>query len=205
MRSIAVREKPIHFSTPMVKAILAGTKSQTRRIVKPQPPDGGVLEGLANFPYGEVGDRLWVRETWRCNHVAGMRIEYRAGGACMEFEDWPKGVIPPYAMPTTPSQVRRTERQLDGERIPDAWRPSIHMPRWASRITLEIVGVKVERLASISGEDAVAEGFDGRGDFLAASYGIDEGDIPYGDDPFVWAIEFRRIEDARRGGGRGTR
>lgn len=225
-----VNEKPILFRGEMVRAILDGRKTQTRRIVKPQPkpgesvwPCGWTGTGWAfgedpacvepsgcfcrslRCPYGPPGDRLWVRETWRCNHVAGMRIEYKAGGACLEFEDWPKDAIPPYACPTSPSQVRRTERQLNGEKIPDAWRPSIHMPRWACRLVLEITDVRVERLNDISATDAEAEGVKwnrgplrcGHTNPISAFRGLWEsinGAGSWAANPWVWVVSFRRIE-----------
>lgn len=117
-------ERPIIFSAPMVRAILAGTKTQTRR--------------LATSPLAKCrpGDRLWVRETWAGPILAvidgdmGERILYRA---------------------TEPGWTDHKGR-------PPTWRPSIHMPRWASRITLEVTAVKVERLQDISEPDAKAEG-----------------------------------------------
>lgn len=150
----------------MIKTILEGRKSQTRRIkgleeINISPNIWqlvNILDGAARFrftgiadapdriincPYSKPGDRLWVRETWGlCREVdnqkpaLGHRIFYKASGCCKdglpakEFEQWP---------------VAR-------------WRPSIHMPRWASRITLEIVSVRVERVQKITEEDARAEG-----------------------------------------------
>ncbi|WP_257819798.1 hypothetical protein [Burkholderia glumae] len=160
-----MKERPILFSAPMVRAIIEGRKTQTRRVVKPQPPadarevitfhhpdprthywgfDGGsLLDWCQPCPYGEVGDRLYVRETWQhSNHPLGpyedgCLVFYRA-----DYMDDPHGP--------------------DGEKSPEGkyreWRPSIHMPRSASRITLEITGVRVERLHDISEGDAIAEG-----------------------------------------------
>jgi hypothetical protein len=123
-------DRPIIFSAPMVLAILAGKKSQTRRIIKPQPADGGTVK--MRFLHG---DRLWVRETWwPCDErIIAERlrggIDYEADGGWHD-------------------EMRR------------CWRSPIHMPRWASRLTLEVTGVKVERLQDIGGEDAIAEGID---------------------------------------------
>jgi len=163
-----MRERPILFSGPIVRALLDGRKTQTRRVVKPQPPAGCEYTGCDSgrfalcfaegtggsgnpvcvpprpnhqthqlaCPFGVPGDRLWVRETWqRIGGVEGTpeHTVYRANGG--DFSDY------------------STE---DGD--PFRWRPSIHMPRAASRITLEITDVRVERLQAISEEDARAEG-----------------------------------------------
>lgn len=212
-------ERPILFSGPMVKAILAARKSQTRRVIFKDDPrdhmpwrcagthwqDG---DETLRCPYA-VGKRLWVRETWRCNHIGGLRIEYKAGGACLEYDCWPKDAVPPYARPDSPSQVRRTERQFAGERIPDSWRPSIHMPRWASRITLEVTGVRVERLQEIPIEDVLAEGFEAVTDgphanqywreetgakFAALWDKLNGKKHPWKSDPWVWVVGFRRAD-----------
>ena len=145
-------EHPILFNGEMVRAILLGTKTQTRRVVKPQPHGEGpggypVPQAIVDCPYGQPGDTLWVRETWKATLMrTGIRpivkICYRASPGVFNgvlFED---DVLPPL-------------RQLDGK-----WRPSIHMPRWASRITLEVTGVRVERVQEISEDGARAEGTD---------------------------------------------
>jgi hypothetical protein len=149
-------ERPILFSGPMVRALLAGTKTQTRRIVKPQPewiessgrwrwpiPKSKVVACDAvvtasrewweylrpeQYPYGAPGDRLWVRETWAQRGEMRSAI-YRADAAL---------AIGAYGC------VR--------------WRPSIFMPRWASRITLDVTAIRVERLQAITPDDAKAEG-----------------------------------------------
>lgn len=170
-------EKPILFSDPMVKAILEGRKTQTRRVVKPQPeskpfqvhgektgdwftsnPDypkhGDMMSGRWKCPYGQPGDLLWVRETWSVNFYGGgsvdggvqqhYGVEYKAdlGVKNIHLDHYDKNL----------SKLFDTQR---GE-----WRPSIHMPRWASRITLEVVGVRVERLQDINDADARSEGVD---------------------------------------------
>jgi hypothetical protein len=142
-------------SAPMVRALLAGTKTQTRRVVKPQPvhdsrfAGGWKLEGKAGHeaatcspliadlsPYGQPGDRLWVREHW-CASSAHDSLPPR---------DIPAGDAVEY-LADSPTRV------LTGKA-----RRAFHMPRWASRITLEVTGVRVERLQDISEADAMAEG-----------------------------------------------
>lgn len=142
-------DRPILFSAPMVRAILAGTKTQTRRAVKPWEPrlmnlrrpvpdDVSYLPDFTCYrstcPYGQPGDRLWVRETWAFGTHAL---------AAARDEDGPF--------------VYAADGTTQG-RLCDRWRPSIHMPRSASRITLEVTGVRVERLQDISEADARAEG-----------------------------------------------
>ena len=145
-------EKPILFSAEMVRAILDGRKTQTRRVMKPQPPlhtfsrypserlsiktDGGQF---VHCPYGKPGDSLWVRETW-CSFPAsapdgmGQNVYYRASQKNTEL-----------------SQEVMLQNGIK-------WRPSIFMPRWASRITLKITDVRVERLQDITPADCKAEG-----------------------------------------------
>ena len=165
-------DRPIIFKDDMVRAILEGRKTQIRRIMKPQPvigDDGWFrwdghkpnskygayassqvdLKSISIFvgvscPYGRPGDRLWVRET---HHVPGGYLE--AG----LIEEIPKGVSSPESLGVTYRADAPSLKPCDG-----GWTPSIHMPRWASRITLEITGVRVERLQDISEEDAIAEG-----------------------------------------------
>lgn len=154
------KEKPIIFSAPMVRAILEGRKSMTRRIVKAdwlddswwqiQPKDGwhavfmtevpyGMERGLV-CPYGSPGDRLWVREKFDFSPcgLTGCEIFYWADGSSQKRT--PPNDYNPYLYPN--------------ERV----RPSIHMPRWASRITLEITAIRVERLQEITNQDAQKEG-----------------------------------------------
>ena len=167
-----MKERPILFSAPMVRAILDGTKTQTRRVVKPQPPAvfcEGDVAAITNgthwtisklpdrkvwhpdphpgilCPYGQPGDRLWVRETFADLHGTG--IEHRPD---------PAGPLKRYAFAADhpPGSHGDEARKEFGVK----WKPSIHMPRAASRITLEITGVRVERLQDISEADAIAEG-----------------------------------------------
>ena len=193
-----MKERPILFSGPMVRAILDGSKTQTRRIAKEfneMPNLDGILRRFPNqegCPYGTPGDRLWVRETF-AQGVEGCPggISYRAD----HFD--PKG---------------------DGPAHPMKWRPSIFMPRIASRILLEITDVRVQRLQEISDEDVRAEGIEElalqadepgawwtaapdrrfhsrtpRGAFLRLWREI-HGDGSWDANPWVWAITFRRLE-----------
>ena len=165
-----VKERPIIFSSESVRAILDGRKTQTRRVIKPQPilvdngrtwdwpkivkrvggHDVSAASWAANLQHPDLGDDcffrrgqiLWVRETWASsglldyvkprNLVAGFPCQFRAGGSSIDDRD---------------DLVN-----------PGKWRPSIHMPRWASRITLEVIDVRVERVQDISEEDILAEG-----------------------------------------------
>jgi len=157
-----MKEHPIIFSTEMVKAILEGRKTMTRRVVKdprrkmPENPIAAFGNGHGrlysigdmqyeashpekpNFPcpYGQVGDHLWVRETFAPREMMSGKAEiaYKADG----------GQLPSYL--------------LGDKEIPCYWKPSIHMPRWASRITLEITNIRVERLQEITNDDAFKEG-----------------------------------------------
>ncbi|WP_410698287.1 ASCH domain-containing protein [Citrobacter freundii] len=213
-----MKDRGMIFNGEMVRAILDGRKTQTRRIVKPQPEltkgsgfswKGAVYgsgsndhETNRNFahvkcPHGKPGDRLWVRETW-----ARYNIDQNSHDMAYQAttpEDWPK----------------------EGR-----WRPSIHMPRQASRILLEITSVRVERLNDISSEDAESEGlertnFTGFGDepglpsypepdvyydpfkkrweeyppeAFAGLWKSIYGEESWQANPWVWVIEFKRIE-----------
>lgn len=172
-----MRERPIIFNADMVRAVLDGKKTQTRRIMREQPE---VIQKEDEFgkpgfwipfnagktmvrnedmyiacPFGLKGDRLWVRETWAdVNHDGCPAVAYRADGEVRDLneddgeEDDPN--LEKYWFANWyPDLISGTEGR---------WTPSIHMPRWASRITLEITGVRVERLNSISEADAKAEG-----------------------------------------------
>lgn len=192
-----MKERPILFSGPMVRAILEGRKSQTRRVVKPQRhPFGDMLtanEVALEFssgtrsvrcPYGQTGDRLLVRETW--SKLVSGQVWYKA----------------------------------DYHPINDGnWKPSIFMPRWASRITLEITGVRVERLNEISILDSHAEGVGGTYGETGISLGFPglnhewdnktaveqyqwlwesiNGPGSWGLNPWVWVVEFKRVEGGK--------
>lgn len=164
-----MNERPILFSGSMVRAILSGQKTQTRRIVKPQPSAGvrdsvfvrsGLEDGHGRelrCPYGQPRDRLWVRETWR--HSANSLEEARA-----ITEDITSGTAVDWRATYVESRINELGFSREDAEMADkfeVWRPSIHMPRWASRITLEITGVHVERLGDISDTDVDSEGVEG--------------------------------------------
>ena len=170
-----MKERPILFSGPMVQAILDGRKNQTRRVVKPPAPfdigDDITVEwatGSIPCPYGAVGDQLWVRETWRTEELEGGLdgVRFRADNVFREIENTKEAAA----------------AWMDANKT-KAWRPSIFMPRWASRITLEIVDVRVERVQDISEVDAMREGvarFEGpiKGVFLFQDYSKAGWDVP---------------------------
>ena len=200
-----MKERPILFSGAMVRAILNGKKTQTRRVIKNQKlgygapksfaayevetSNGAILFGFENddntwiCPYGKVGDRLWVRETFGHNGCMNCHTHYKA-----DEPNWKDKSQNPIAR----------------------WYPSIHMPRWASRITLQITGIRVERLCSITNADAHHEGVD-----PIPEYGSSSGATPsvvwnYRDpffnlwkeihgkeslkiNPWVWVIDFKVV------------
>jgi hypothetical protein len=237
-----MKERPILFSGPMVRAILEGRKAQTRRVVKPQPigdvrpatfaagegdpvwlHDVQLGESMGDLtygdgrteplqvttckvltcPYGKPGDLLWVRETWQgffCGTdsvIPSSRIESVNGMSVAYKADDQSGCT--------------------------TWRPSIHMPRWASRITLEVTEVRVERLQDISEEDAIAEGIKVQTGLLGESVywdylnnesrsprlfsatdsyytlwdSINGKTHPWESNPFVWVVSFRRLEASK--------
>ncbi|MGY2271078.1 MULTISPECIES: hypothetical protein [Pseudomonas] len=208
-----VKERPILFSAPMVRAILEGRKTVTRREVKKQAaldclaagfePAFLALPGNADlFPYGKPGDRLWVRETWYCDHFEVMRGPYLKPDGLDIGEAIDDGTLVYAADGLTPYEADQP-----------IWKPSIHMPRWASRILLEITDVRVERLQDITEEQAKTEGVrlytdhaelgdwwhvegietysaDPRKSFelLWSSVGGD-----WEANPWVWVVEFKRV------------
>lgn len=223
-----MKERPILFSAPMVRAILEGRKTQTRRIIKPQPEPmghgdfglhpkfGGGRKPLTT-PYGIPGDRLWVKETYlpvldcpelpcQCEDegpVIHRLVLYRATDE-HRLENW-----------------RYSDDEDDA--LP-AWKPSIHMKREYSRITLEVAGVRAERLWDISNKDAWAEGCrefpDHPGKDYSSYWALDpdggapladtprdefaglwrsiHGDGSWQENPWVWVIELKRVEQAEQ-------
>jgi hypothetical protein len=243
-----MKEQPILFTGEMVRALLNGRKTQTRRVTKPQPNYPGIdkfiyqthpfapsalrgtpAEGKSNVPeiktwlavdwagnicgelgkcpYGVPGDRLWVRETWA---ILALRvsidqagISYRADG-----ELSPDVVCYPRFLPK--------EKRLQADRWfakGRKWHPSIFMPRWASRILLEITDIRAERLQDISIDDCIAEGVpqfsfargilsesppDPRWKFIELWDSINaKRGYPWEDNPWVWVIEFKMISPER--------
>ena len=166
---IAAKDRPILFSAPMVRALLAGTKTQTRRIVKYIPALGEPTEWCHGYlshnlsdiigdcsrycTYGQPGDRLWVRETW-CHKMDDEGIVYNKDGGMDPTCAWYRASDPDVVAMDGDGFIKSNK---DGSES-SAWKPSIHMPRWASRITLVITDIRVERLQDISEGDALAAG-----------------------------------------------
>lgn len=201
-----MKERPILFSAPMIRALIDGRKTQTRRVVKTALIKDIPGTGQWDCPYGLAGDRLWVRETWGVRgwasdpspiageHPEGLRLAlaYRSDDSTHRSY---------YPDSENYARIRSLVKSYADE---TRWRPSIHMPRWASRLTLEIAHVKVERLLNISEKDAVAEGFSAswagnsvitpRAAFLDYIESVNsKRSYDWKKNPFVWAIEFRRV------------
>lgn len=195
MKSTGQKARPILFSAPMVCAILAGTKTQTRRVVNPQPqkchmvsrdmasPSGYSLiadaydDEYLTHRFGVSGDLLWVKETWNVGaDKHNFYIEYRADSDGVAHQhDRSK---------LTAAEDVVLERWQDKVQ---EWNPSIFMPRWASRITLEITGIRAERLQAITPQDAIAEGLKGiTKDGKLVKYGIPDRDGYPGTDNTGW-------------------
>lgn len=221
-----MRERPILFNGAMVRAILSGHKTQTRRVMKPQPVSdtrfrsGFRVGGRGSTdhrqvstdapaallgevcPFGQPGDRLWVRETWRPQTIHscamdtcdcdGVGVTYAADNEWIPHT-WQNPVPDDWCMPDAAARGNV---------------PSIHMPRWACRLVLEITAVRVERLQAISEADAIAEGT------TPSIVGADLQHLAYragfqtlwtstgGDwdsNPWVWVIEFNRINEVSNG------
>ncbi|EMM3368628.1 hypothetical protein RVS57_000156 [Pseudomonas aeruginosa] len=243
-----MKERPILFTGPMVRAILEGRKTVTRRVMKYQPhEDASVTVGNYNVtvvdrhgeqqpgpeafgawwsdgergcicPHGQPGDRLWVRETWTDVNLCGApALAYRADEDIRDLMEEPgflddRGAFNYDDPRVKPYPFACWYADLDQAR----WRPSIHMPRWASRILLEITAVRVERLQDISDDQAEAEGverpenitnvdvWDGaerelfnamnqpRARFRRLWSDIN-GSESWDSNPWVWCIEFKRV------------
>ncbi|PNK64475.1 hypothetical protein A6J33_017665 [Pantoea sp. FDAARGOS_194] len=217
-----MRERPILLNADMVRAVLNGSKTQTRRIITPQPFDrswarhdhqieiasgraenGDEIDGLLAYtkssggewhafcPFGQPGDRLWVRETFRVHSRATdvATLVYKASGR----QSWTE-------------QTHRVPASVCNKpAVIEKWTPSIHMPRWASRITLEITGVRVERLTALSDDDARNEGCPAQlphnpeDEHQARTWFRGLWSEIYGEESWqanlwVWVIEFKRVE-----------
>lgn len=221
-----MKERGMIFNGEMVRAILDGRKTQTRRIMAPQPADDiercifpnpeaiGWKSSLrhkhgsttAHFcHYGKRGDRIWVRETFQ-----GPLFDYDLMDSyCKDPTPFEKPEFCVYKADGVPAP----EFYDADDELHCCWRPSIHMPRWASRILLEITDVRVERLNSIHDVDAMREGIQNLTTCSHADFGIPgvvNAQHPvrafqllwesiYGADswranPWVWVIEFKRVE-----------
>lgn len=226
-----MKEHPIIFKTEMVKAILEGKKTQTRRVMNPQPEegygsitvgyyhptkvnkDGEQYPGDEVFgaytddgewgwisPYGQVGDHLWVRETWATSKRLD-RFSPNYIGKAGTVALW----------------YKTNDNQIDNPiEVRGKWRPSIHMPRWASRITLEITNIRVQRLQDVSADDAFEEGMSKE---IATHLGLSTHEsqeefnftacrrvfhelwdsinskrgYSWGNNPFVWVLSFNKV------------
>lgn len=237
---MSANDKPILFSAPMVRAILDGRKTMTRRIVKhPHIVDADIWSRTADemgrwefgcasgapgsyghgdyvrCPYGAPGDRLWVKETWqyadwtedgypyiRCAADDSRRLCERVPS------EWSERLSSVWSGLSAPENIA-----IDGRASDRCWRPSIHMPRWASRITLEVTGVRVERLHAIAGRDVLAEGVDNgksnpaQGErwenmqrmAFEALWSEINGAESWKANPWVWVVSFKRVEEQLHG------
>ncbi|UVL02104.1 hypothetical protein [Pseudomonas sp. B21-047] len=214
------KERPILFSGPMVRAILDGRKTVTRRPIKPSmrgfdvsfelhQQDDGSWRPLHTFdescmddqgtehpvvcPYGKPGDRLWVRETWYCDHFEVMRGPYLKPADLDVTEARGDGTLVYAADGLTPYEADQP-----------AWKPSIHMPRWASRILLEVTDVRVEQLQAISIGQICKEGLASSiYEFIPVTTAFDafaevwdsiNGPGTWEANPWVWAVEFKQVQ-----------
>lgn len=202
-----MKERPILFSGPMVRAILEGRKTQTRRVVQDAKiptahPGGGPKLAVPDWyledcPYGQPGERLWVRENgWeRPERTAKMMREGADTWPAYEYD----------------ADGIDAESAMDNKRWGWKRRPSIFMPRRAARLTLEITGIRVERLQDISKEDALAEGITVNASPRMAPYGTGwahqvsaykelwesiHGPGSWDRNPWVWVITFKKIPQA---------
>jgi len=219
-----LKERPILFSAPMVRALLAGTKTQTRRVVKwrnltpglnlgfsglrvEQYPKGFVLESATRdstewrcdptpCPFGAANDRLWVRETFYAWGRWEKRFSATKGRDEWHFVDLSLECGKAYEYPASGGQPQPMGGRREGGVTPKWWkRPAIHMPRLASRLVLEITGVRVERLQGISEVDCLAEGLGNNVDRLRRWFRVLWEDIngagSWDANPWVWVVEFK--------------
>jgi len=243
-----MKERPILFNGPMVRAILDGSKTQTRRIMKPQPeptpadypgPAGhwwpsNIVQSMVHVeqelqnkhgswsgfcpdvcPHGRIGDRMWVRETWGVVSNDwdddGNLVDWTPDRPATPISEmrFGQGYYSGHAIYAADGSYEWAGDDDGGSEPRSAWHPSIHMPRAASRILLEITGVRVERLQDIREADARAEGvtIEDRhmggycaGEFLPPSirayrdlWESINGAGSWDANPWVWVVEFKRV------------
>ncbi|EQM83995.1 hypothetical protein AAA501_31705 [Pseudomonas aeruginosa] len=231
------RERPILFNDQMVRAILDGRKTVTRRIVKPQPSlptthwwpsngrgpqwmadgpseaTGGTRQtwGWKECPFGQPGDRLWVREAWgvisNTWDESGNMVDWTPDRPATPIRDLPfgSGYYSGHAIYAADGPMEWAGDDDGGGESRSAWKPSIHMPRAISRILLEITAVRVERLQDISEEQARAEGYPAERECETGGSGLDawlwfrslwgeiNGPEAFAANPWVWVVEFKRV------------
>lgn len=220
-----VKERPIPFSAPMVRAIQEGRKTVTRRPVRVQPRSKGDIGSYGpgqpfirhpdptkrnpECPYGRPGDRLWVRETWGVISGSfdqmGNLIDWepdRPAKAIREMR-FGRGYYSGHVVYAADGPCEWAGDEDGGGDPRSAWKPSIHMPRAASRILLEIIDVRVERLQDITDEQAKAEGADCPvADHLEAAWRVQfqrlwesiNGPEAWAINPWVWVVEFKQVQ-----------
>lgn len=197
-----MKERPILFSGPMVRAILEGRKTQTRRVIKPQPES--MKELPPSCPHGYIGDQLWVRETFSdVNNCGAPALMYRADHELRDLMEEREFLEEDGSMNYEHPQIAKYDWAVwfDDVDTEKAWRPSIFMPRWVSRLQLEITELRIERLQDISAKDALAEGADSTNvgcsvpeeAFWELWDSINGASHPWDSNPWVWVIGFRRI------------
>lgn len=212
-----MKERGINFTAAEVRSVLAGTKTQHRVVMTPQPPwdapdsigvlplDGGGIgfhddsDGVYRFPFGVVGQRLWVRESFALiwpgeaapADIRANRVEYKADTTAKYPGEWP-------------------DDEGDSDGCPK-WRSSTQMPRWASRFTLEVASVRVQRLDTVNHDEAEAEGhahiwgtgWDGKPAIMRSAVDVFEErwdathkkpGTRWSDEPWCWAISFRKAQ-----------
>jgi hypothetical protein len=211
-----MKERPILFSGEMVRAILEERKTQTRRVINPQPAHVwgyGVRNGEDVFsihmraasyrepdiwlkcPYGKVGDQLWVRETFTFEGYQGQGYDERAPSVAITYHATDTGRY---------QNIPVSKKIVDelGEKFHRRKRPSIYMPRWASRITIEVTRLSVERVQDISERDAANEGCSGdiqlhssaRNEFAKLWNSINaKRGYSWESNPCVWVVEFKVV------------
>ncbi|MBO6231788.1 MAG: hypothetical protein ILA17_06145 [Ruminococcus sp.] len=211
--------KPILFNTDMVKAILEGRKTITRRVIKPQPKTDSTVTLFSTFDYADIsydgalklspyqpGDILYVRETWRCwrahRYEATADIKYKAGG---------DGIRLYFSNGSTDNPNRDDYDSFIGKWWTGGygWKPSIHMPKEAARIFLRVTNVSVARIQDITTKDIQKEGltsmavFAGDKEIARQEWallwdgtitGKDYNKYCFSSNPWVWVIEFERTE-----------